>query len=73
MVSLFEQHRSWSAQPFYLVTKSSVIESLKNSTAEEECSSLVFSSLGPVLEELRTTEIPLESQLYPLNQRVDSI
>ena len=39
----------------------------------EECSRLVFTSLGPVLEELGTTEIPLQSQLYPLNQRVDSI
>ena len=54
-----------------LVSKSSVIKSLNNSTGGGECSRLVFSSLGPVLEELGTTEIPLQSQLYPLNQRVD--
>ena len=46
------------------------MKSLKNLTGGEECSRLVFSSLGPVLEELGTTEILLQSQLYPLNQRV---
>ena len=71
VVHLFEQHRSWSAQPFLIVRKSSVMKSLKYSTGEEECGRLVFSILGPVLEELGTTEILLQSQLYPLNQRVD--
>ena len=49
------------------------MKSLKNSTGGEECSTnrLVFSSLGPVLEELKTTEILLQSQPYPSNQRVD--
>ena len=49
------------------------MKSLKNSTEEEECSTnrLVFSSLGSVVEELGTTEILLQSQLYPLYQRVD--
>ena len=47
------------------------MKSLKNSTGGEECSRLVFSSLEPVLEELGTTEILLQSQLYLLNQRVD--
>ena len=54
-----------------LVTKSSVIKSLKNSIGGGECSRLVFSSLGAVLEELGTTEIPLQNQLYPLNRRLD--
>ena len=47
------------------------MKSLKNSTGGEEYSRLVFSSFGTVLEELRTTEILLQSQLCPLNQRVD--
>ena len=47
------------------------MKSLKNLTGEEECSRLVFSSLRPVLEELGTTKILLQSQLYLLNQRVD--
>ena len=37
------------------------MKSLRNSTGEEECSKLVFSSSGPVLEELVITEIPLQS------------
>ena len=49
------------------------MKSLKNSTDGKECSKLVFSSLGPVLEELGITEIPLQSQLYPLNWRTDLI
>ena len=52
-----------------------VMKSLKNSTGGEECSTNrlvhVFSSLGPVLEELRTTDILLQSQPYPSNQKVD--
>ena len=47
------------------------MESLKNSTGREECSRLVFSSLGSVLEELGITEIPLQSQVYPLKRRID--
>ena len=47
------------------------MKSFKNSTAGKECSRLVLSSLGPVLVELGTTEIPQQSQLYPLNRRVD--
>ena len=54
-----------------LVTKSSVLKSFKNSTGGEECRRLVFSSLRPVLKELGTTKILLQSQLYLLNQRVD--
>ena len=69
VVHLFEQYRSWSAQPFLIVRKSSVMKSLKNSTGEEECSTLL--SLGPVLEELgslKFREILLQSQLYHLNR-----
>ena len=40
-------------------------------TGGRECSRLVLSSLVPVLEGLGTTEIPLQTQLYPLNRRVD--
>ena len=49
------------------------MKSLKNSTGGEECSTnkLVFSNLRPVLEVLGTTEILLQSQPLPLNQRVD--
>ena len=47
------------------------MKNLKNSTGGEECSRLVFSSLGSVLEESRSTEILFQSQLYPLNRRVD--
>ena len=47
------------------------MKSLKNSTGGEQCSRLVFSSLEPALEEFGTTEILLQSQLYPLNQRVE--
>ena len=47
------------------------MKSLNNSIGGGKCSRLVFSSLGPVLEELGTTEIPLQSQLYPLNLRLD--
>ena len=49
------------------------MKSLKYSTGGEECRSsrLLFSSLEPALEELGTTEILRQSQLYPLNQRVD--
>ena len=56
-----------------LLTKSSVMKSLKNSTGGVECSTnrTVFSNLRPILEELVTTEILLQSQPYPLNQRVD--
>ena len=45
----------------------------QNSTGGEECSTnrLVFSSLALVLEELGTTEVLLQMQPYPLNQRVD--
>ena len=71
VVHLFEKHRSWSAQPFLIVRKLSVMKSLKNSTGGEECGRLVLSILEPVLEELGTTEILLQSLLYPLNQRVD--
>ena len=48
------------------------MKSLKNSTGGVGCltSRLIFSSLGLVLEELGTTEILLQSQLDPLNQRV---
>ena len=69
MVCLFEQHRSWVCSAI-LVSKSSVMKSLKNSTGREECSTnrLVFSNLRPVLDELRTTEILLQSQLYPLSE-----
>ena len=49
----------------HLVIKSSVRPHLVRSGR------LVFSSLRPVLEELDITEILLQSQLYPLNQRVD--
>ena len=48
-----------------------IIKSLNNLTGGRECSRLVLSSLVPVLEELGTTEIPLQTQLYPLNRRVD--
>ena len=58
---------------FSRLTKSSVMKSLKNSTGGEECIRLVFSSLRPVLKDLGTTEILLQSQLYLLNQRVDLI
>ena len=65
----------WTAEKLVssviLVTQSSVMKSLKNSTGGHEWSRLVFSSLGPVLEEVGTPEIPLQSQLYPLNRRVD--
>ena len=47
------------------------MKSLKNSTGGEECCGLVFSNLRPVLKELETSEIVLQSQLYLLNQRVD--
>ena len=44
-----------------LVTKSSVMKSLKNSTGGVECSTkrIEFSNLRPILEELGTTEILL--------------
>ena len=48
-----------------------IIKSLNNLTGGRECSRLVLLSLVPVLEELGTTEIPLQTQLYPLNWRVD--
>ena len=48
-----------------------IIKSLNNLTGGRERSRLVLSSLVPVLEELGTTEIPLQTQLYPLNRRVD--
>ena len=48
-----------------------IIKSLNNVTGGRECSRLVLSSLVPVLEELGTTEIPLQTKLYPLNRRVD--
>ena len=43
-----------------------------NSTGGEECSTnrLVFSSSRPALEEFETTEILLQSQPHPPNQRV---
>ena len=47
------------------------MKNLKNPTDVEECSRLVFSSLWLILEELATTDILLQSQLYPLNERVD--
>ena len=47
------------------------MKSLKNPTGGEERVRLVFSSSEPVLEKLGNTKIPLQSQLYPLNQRVD--
>ena len=34
----------------FRTTKSSVMESLKNSTGGQECNRLVFSSIGPVLK-----------------------
>ena len=62
VVCFFEQHRSWVCSAI-LVSKSSVMKSLKNSTGREECSTnrLVFSNLRPVMEELGTTEILLQS------------
>ena len=70
VVRLFEQHRSWSVQPFYLQNHQ-WWKVLKTLTGWEECSRLVFSSLRPVLKELGTTKFLLQSQLYLLNQRVD--
>ena len=49
------------------------MKSLKNSTGGEERSTnrLVSSNLRRVLKELETTEILLQSQLYPLYQKVN--
>ena len=48
------------------------MKSFNNSTSREECSRLVFSSLGPVFFlRVGIIENPLQSQLFPLNGRVD--
>ena len=46
-------------------------EKFEKLNGREQFSRQVFSRLGPGLEELGITEIPLQSQLYPLNRRVD--
>ena len=70
MVLLFEQHLEVGLLSHFS-NKIIIIKSLNNLTGGRECSRLVLSSLVPVLEELGTTEIPLQTQLYPLNGRVD--